>query len=161
MEPKQNINEKKYDLLLNEYNMLQNKIEHYDNLIFIIKGWSISLLSGLIAFTDEYIALVVTGLLCIVGFLVLELLTKQAQTKFICRFNKLEHNLRAGKWYTNDNLIEIKGVVPDIFGSHSVKNLDSKIKYSRLIRSPYLFLTHMMELIVLVSVASMKYLGYF
>lgn len=149
---KTKVNNIKLNMLLEEYKLLQDKIAHYDNLRFLIKGWSISLLSGLIVFEKDIIILAITGLVLIFSFLFFELLTKETQAKFICRFNKVEYFLQKDQWYTDDFSISIEKIVPDLLGSKSVRDISKKTSFGSIAKKRDIYLLYCFEIILLVIV---------
>ncbi|MFP3939735.1 MAG: hypothetical protein ACLF0P_05460 [Thermoanaerobaculia bacterium] len=92
--------EYRFQILLKEYELLQQNIRAHDTVVFQIKGWAITLYSASVVLSVNqkariYLALSVVVILLFWG---LEALFKSFQRHFILRNRAIEHFLRSGRF---------------------------------------------------------------
>lgn len=119
-----------FEILIKEYDALQANIRNYDDILFRIKGWAITIFSGIVLLTlkerrPEYLIL---GAFGVILFWLLDGIFKGFQRAFIVRYNKLEHFLRRSEFQKAvEGRAFKKFSIPDITGRVSVKDRDKKI----------------------------------
>lgn len=110
--------ELQFDFLKEEYNNLQLNIRNYDNLLFIIKGWAITIYVGFIYFSirESRFELIILSILLPLLFWVVDSIFKSFQARFILRSQLIEDYLKSAKFDKDIRREEIKGIpIPDMF----------------------------------------------
>lgn len=137
----------KFELLINEINVLQSGIRNYDSILLVIKGWAITSFSGFVFFAireKKPIYLLICAFVVIL-FWVFDSINKSFQRRYIIRYNKIEHFLRCDKFSkVVENRSFKKFNIPDLGARFSVKNrlqLISPLKGAFILHNSILYLS--------------------
>jgi len=137
----------KFELLLNEINILQSGIRNYDSILLIIKGWAITSLSGFVFFAlrEKRLIYLLICTFVIILFWVFDSINKSFQRRYIVRYNKVEHFLRSNKFSKSVENRSFKNFnIPDVGARVSVKNkpeLTSPLKAAFILHNSILYLS--------------------
>jgi len=140
----------KFELLKFELNSLQQGIRNYDSILFIIKGWAITMFSAVVLFSAQvekptYLILCVVSTLL---FWMLDAVFKAIQKAYTLRYNEIEKFLQSDKF--NKALAErsLDGfVTPDIASGFS---RGIKFEISQIYRSARIYSTAMLYISILI-----------
>ncbi len=137
----------KFELLVNEINILQGGIRNYDSILLVIKGWAIISFSGFVFFSlreKRPIYLLICAFVIIL-FWVFDSINKSFQRIYIVRYNKIEHFLRSNKFSKSVESRSFKKFnIPDVGARVSVKNktdLISPLKAAFILHNSILYLS--------------------
>jgi hypothetical protein len=85
------------DLVKQEMDMLQNSIREYDSILFTIKGWAITLFSGIILFAidKQTPSLYLFCIVSVLAFWLIDAFYKSTQNFLISRYRRIEELLRS------------------------------------------------------------------
>ena len=148
-------------VLLAEFNNLQQSIRHYDNILYLIKGWSITVFGGIVGFGLQQSRhnVVLFALLVILMFWLIETHAKVVQRLFIARYNKVEHFLRHKSQletaWAKETFSDLN--FPDFTARYSVKDIKLKAGFSQCAFTPYTSVLYIMQIIIGLSVYSGLY----
>jgi len=114
------------EILQQEIDNLQASIRNYNNILYLIKGWSITLFSGLVALAlqQNNPKIILIAIPSSLMFWITETLARIVQRHFIARYHKIEWFLR------NESQLEdvwekrtFRGLnFPDMIARYSVKD---------------------------------------
>lgn len=119
----------RYEILLKEMETLQANIRGFNQILFRIKGWAVTVFSGFIFFgvKESEPILFFVGSMSVILFWVLDAIYKKFQRKFIVRHNRIEHFLRTDEFSKALEKRSFHGFhIPDFSGRFSVKNHTEK-----------------------------------
>jgi hypothetical protein len=91
------------ELLLKEIDIIREEIDRYDNNGLTIKGWSLAVWAGTIAYGVEHSqwVIVLVSLVAPASFAVVELAYRRFQQRFIARSKRIEEMLLASRRLEN------------------------------------------------------------
>lgn len=147
----------KFELLKQEIDILQNGIRTYDNTLFMIKGWSITIFSAFITFAadkDKPVFLIYCGI-SIMLFWLLDSIYKSIQRIYISRYNEIESFLKSSDFD--------KAIKEESFDCFQVVNTGSgfkisgKEKYKAIFRAG-IMLHNFLPYLVMLILTSIAYL---
>ena len=121
------------EILKQEIDNLQASIRNYNNILYLVKGWSITIFSSLVALAiqqgNEKIILVSvpTALM----FWLIETLARMVQRRFIARYHKIEWFLRSkSKLEDAWQKMAFRHLnFPDMIARYSVKDIGIKASF--------------------------------
>ena len=153
------------EILKQEIDNLQSSIRNYNNILYLIKGWSITIFSGLIALAiqqnNEKIILI--SIPTVLMFWLIETLARIVQRHFIARYHKIEWFLRSKSrledaWQKED-FHDLN--FPDMIARYSVKDIKVKTSFwynAKTLQTSALYILQMLIAISLFFGMSMKYM---
>lgn len=147
------------EILKQEVDHLQNNIRNYNNILYVIKGWSITLFSGLVALAvqQDRSAILIAALLTIPMFWMIETFARQLQKVFIARYHKVEWFLRS---HTKLKAAWEKGAFPDLnfpdmIARYSVEDMDVKTSFFYHAKNRHTSSLYIMELFLLAALSGL------
>lgn len=147
----------KFELLKDEIGHIQSSISAYDNILFIIKGWAITIFSGFVIFAidkNKPVFLAFTAA-AVILFWILDALFKSMQRVYIDRNNLIEGYLQSRE-FSNAIRFQIFGnfLSPNIGSSFRVKPMQ---KYINLWKAMFLMHNVLLYLPMLVILAGLAW----
>lgn len=122
---KKELFEKKFELLKQEIDIVQQGIRTYDNISFIIKGWAITIFSSLLylSFNKENSSFIIYSALAVILFWFLDSIYKSIQKVYITRHIAIEKYLRTKDF---DLAVEKQD-----FGDFVITDINSGFKHQK------------------------------
>ena len=128
----------KYDILLKEWEYLENKILKFDSIVFSIRGWAVSVYSACLIFAakDNEPAIMILCIIPLLVFWATDALQKAFQRKFITRKQTIEDYLNSKKFeddFTNLNWSFTTPLIGESIGNGTFsKRLSELLKAAKL-----------------------------
>lgn len=116
-----------FEILLEEMKIQQQHVRHYFTFIFVIKGWAITVFSGLLyyAYREQEVAFLYFGFMATMLFWLLDALFKTSQRIYNISYLEIEDFLRNDfikKAYPKRSF---KGfAIPDLYARHRISAED-------------------------------------
>jgi hypothetical protein len=144
------------EILKQEIDQLQQNIRNYNNSLVVIKGWSITIFSGLISFSikDRNINILIIGIITCIMFWIFDASVRRVQQFFISRYNKIEWFLRNTKLLNEAwaKLTFPRLNFPDLTGTKSVRDLEFKTTFIRVAIRSNVSLLYIIQISVILIV---------
>jgi len=158
-----NIFEFRLGILKQEIVQLQNNIRNYNNFLIIVKGWSITIFSAILAYAikESKSEILILSPVIVIMFWLFDAYLRRIQQFFISRYNKIEWFLRNPKLLLEawEKQTFTKLNFPDLTGQKSVKDIKFKTSYFRVaIRMNVSFL-YLIQLVALSFAWLLLFLG--
>lgn len=139
-----------FELLKFELDTLQQGIRNYDSILFVIKGWAITIFSAVILFSAQ-VEKPIYLLLCVISTLLFWLLDgvfKAIQRAYTLRYNEIEKFLQSDRFRKAFTKRSLDGFVsPDISSGFS-RGLKFEIR--QIARSALIYPTAMLYISILI-----------
>jgi len=139
-----------FELLKFELDTLQQGIRTYDSILFIIKGWAITIFSAVILFSAQ-VEKPIYLLLCVMStllFWLLDSVFKAIQKAYTMRYNEIEKFLQSDKFRKSLTKRSLDGFVfPDI-ASGFARGI--KFEMRQIARSAFIYPTAMLYVSILI-----------
>ncbi len=136
MEKNKDIFEFRLSILKQEIGELQNNIRNYNNFLMIVKGWSITVFSAILAYAIKELRpeLLVFSPVVVLMFWLFDAYLRRTQQFFISRYNKIEWFLRNPRLLNEawEKKTFPKLNFPDMTGQKSVRDIKFKTSYFRV-----------------------------
>jgi len=145
-----------FDLLTREMDTLQENIRAFDGRLVTIKGWAITVVSGIafLALREEDFGYLIFGGFSVLAFWMIDAMNKGVQRSFIVRYNRIEHFLRVDFPSALQHR-SFKGFnLPDISGRVSVRSVARKTSSFRAAFYPHTALIYGSMLFLLLGAAA-------
>ena len=139
-------------ILKQEIDNLQASIRNYNNIMYVIKGWAITIFSGSIALAiqQDNIGILIISLLSTVMFWLIETSARQIQKHFISRYHKIEYFLRSvsqlNKAWEKESFPDIN--FPDMIGRYSVQDIKKKTSFFYLVRNRQTASIYILQIVI-------------
>lgn len=138
---------RKIAFLSQEMDHLKNGIYKYDDILFKVKGWSVTIFTAMIALSlkegNWHISLI--SILPIILFWSMDALYKSFQRKFIVRANKIEHYIRV-EFEKEYEAGKINLKIPDCGARVSVKDANDKTSPLKAAFMPYTAILYFLKI---------------
>ncbi len=147
-----------YSLLIKEWELCNSNIGRFDNLLFIVRGWTVALATAIVGYAysgDDpnvcYLSIVPLSL-----FWSVDALFKSFQRNFILRSREIERYLASEKFESDFRNQRLTMTVPSSstkFGSGSIKQRLLRVVRSGLIRNVMISYVPTIALVLAVGIA--------